>query len=124
VIGTPYKNFIILVKSMNLSLKRINLNNMENKEQIIATINNAEFDCNGEPLYSYEQVVKCMELYASQPINSGWVSVREKMPNGTHENVLVSTLKGEMGVINKFLLTRSQDLYWMPLPAKPSPPKQ
>jgi len=47
---------------------------MEKKEQIIATINNAEFDCNGEPLYSYEQVVKCMELYASQPINSGWVS--------------------------------------------------
>jgi hypothetical protein len=102
------------------------INNMENKEQNTPyqeLFNHMENE-HGKTLLITEmmEIVSICSRVNNEPINSGWVSVREKMPDETHENVLVSTLRGEMGVINKFLLTRSQDLYWMPLPAKPPTP--
>jgi len=79
-----------------------------------------------------EEVLQAMDEYASDLQSENerlkaereWISVKSKMPDETHDDILVSTLNGSMGVINKFLLTRSQDLYWMPLPCKPKHPKQ
>ena len=52
-------------------------------KEIISTVNNAEFDSKGDPLYSYTQLEDCMKKYAirccRQLLKEAYCNSRDKM---------------------------------------------
>jgi hypothetical protein len=49
-------------------------------EEIVKRINNAEWNGNGDPLYSFDQVLTAMETYKSQSGGMKWVKASERLP--------------------------------------------